>query len=180
MSSFLQCIESAQLHSVSQKGSFFTWSNDRKDDWLVMEKLDRALANISWLQVFPFSHTQSLGTAALDHSLSIFNSQFELKTMKQKKFEDFWYLSKECDVIIQQSWNKKDRGSPNSSLICKLRRSIDALSDWSKLNVRNLAFKIKELESKLVSLSASISSLTPLFDHILKELSETKHQLEFL
>ena len=62
MSSFLQCVESAQLLSITQKGASFTWSNNRKEDWLVMEKLDRALSNTVWTQR---SHSRILNLLAL-------------------------------------------------------------------------------------------------------------------
>ena len=145
MSSFLHCIETAQLHPITQKGASFTWTNNHKDDWLVMEKLDRALSNNLWLQTFPFSHTHSLGIAASDHSPLIFNSEFSLKPMKQRKFELFWLLSKECEDIIRYNWNQEARGSPSFDFKCKLQRTLDALYAWSRSSIGNFSHKIKRV-----------------------------------
>ncbi|KAI9075183.1 hypothetical protein K1719_042914 [Acacia pycnantha] len=44
------------LIDLSQSGLAFTWSNNRSGSNLVlMERLDRAFCNISWMQSFPLS-----------------------------------------------------------------------------------------------------------------------------
>ncbi|KAI9128354.1 hypothetical protein K1719_001347 [Acacia pycnantha] len=46
MSRFLNCIDHCNLIHLNQKGPKFTWTNNRKDAGLTMEKLDMAFGNL--------------------------------------------------------------------------------------------------------------------------------------
>ena len=62
MRDFSEAIEAANLGDLGYSGHIFTWSNGRKGDEEVCERLDRALVNEEWRKMYP--------TAIVSHEIS--------------------------------------------------------------------------------------------------------------
>ena len=61
-------MDNNDLLDLGYTGNSFTWENRRDDDILIQERLDRAIGNYEWLQLFPDSivtHEPKIGS---DHS----------------------------------------------------------------------------------------------------------------
>jgi len=55
MKDFQQIVNYCSITDMSSQGPLFTWCNKREND-LIMKKLDRVLINDVWLQTFPQSY----------------------------------------------------------------------------------------------------------------------------
>lgn len=66
---FRDCINNNNLTDLGFKGSKYTWTNKKyRNMWaLILERLDRCLANKSWINSFPDSTVTHLARTHSDH-----------------------------------------------------------------------------------------------------------------
>ncbi|KAL6190587.1 hypothetical protein ACLB2K_036981 [Fragaria x ananassa] len=60
MHNFVRFLNYINVTSLLAEGLPFTWSNNHQDQTIIFEKLDRVVANPSWLQIFPFACVENL------------------------------------------------------------------------------------------------------------------------
>lgn len=61
-------VDAAGLIDLGYNGCPFTWTNARDGAALIKERLDRALVNSPWLQVFPYTKVHHLPRTYSDHA----------------------------------------------------------------------------------------------------------------
>jgi len=66
MRRFRRAIDSMQLEEIHLHGRLFTWSNERRRP--TFERIDRAFANIQWLDLFSSHHLRTLSSDCSDHA----------------------------------------------------------------------------------------------------------------
>uniref|UniRef100_A0A803NJ73 Uncharacterized protein n=1 Tax=Cannabis sativa TaxID=3483 RepID=A0A803NJ73_CANSA len=67
-SSFKDCIVVCNLEDVKFGGSFFTWNNKQKGEDRIYSKIDRVMANQSWMESFPNAEALFLNEGLFDHT----------------------------------------------------------------------------------------------------------------
>uniref|UniRef100_A0A803NIW6 DUF4283 domain-containing protein n=1 Tax=Cannabis sativa TaxID=3483 RepID=A0A803NIW6_CANSA len=68
---FKDCIMACQLEDVKFGGSYFTWSNKQQVDDRIYSKIDRVLANQSWLNEYPYAEAIFSPESLFDHTPAI-------------------------------------------------------------------------------------------------------------
>ena len=68
MKGFVDTINWCGLREVSFSGPEFTWLYQRADDVQIRQRLDRALATMDWLNLFPTEKLFHLTSSASNHS----------------------------------------------------------------------------------------------------------------
>ena len=137
-------------------------------------------ANQQWVSLHPLSFVDTLAIAASDHSPIIVNTMLSKPKGRQLKFESYWYSFPQCMDIINSCWANSFNGSSSFNLQCKLQSTLSTLHSWSKEQVGNIPHRIKDLEEKITAISSSISLDDLEYWQIGTELSNLKHELEFL
>lgn len=64
---FLKCLNYCSLVDLGYCGSKFTWTNKRKIGDLILERIDRVIANYEWLTLFSEAHILHLPRTHSDH-----------------------------------------------------------------------------------------------------------------
>ncbi|PWA67820.1 hypothetical protein CTI12_AA315780 [Artemisia annua] len=67
MTSFLDAYNFCNLEDMSACGVKYTWSNKRRGEANVKKRLDRFLANLDWLELYPVASFQNLARVSSDH-----------------------------------------------------------------------------------------------------------------
>lgn len=75
---FRSMVEECGLYNVSFQGQKFTWTGIREGE-VIRERLDRALVNFEWLQVFPRCQGFNLNAVGSDHSPIILWTKFLIR-----------------------------------------------------------------------------------------------------
>ncbi|KAF7113154.1 hypothetical protein RHSIM_RhsimUnG0155100 [Rhododendron simsii] len=104
ISSFNNFLNDCGLLDLGFKGQRFTWRNNRTGDAVVMERLDKAYANIDWREDFPQAmvfHEPAIGS---DHSPILLSTEEPLKIHRQFRFGSMWTAEEECGDIIGSHW----------------------------------------------------------------------------
>ena len=67
MEEFLYALEDAQLNDLGFKGPKFTWNNGRPERDHTIERLDKAVANLEWFDMWRDASVEVNGCCSSDH-----------------------------------------------------------------------------------------------------------------
>lgn len=138
---FKNFLASKNMEELPQKGSKFTWCNNRITG-TVHDKLDRCIANWEWRKIYPNATVTALVPITSDHSPLIINaSPSDHHKMRSFKFEPYWAEHEEFTTIIQQSW--KQNGENITTNLSNIRANLE---EWSKQTFKRADIKIKQLK----------------------------------
>lgn len=131
---FNKCIEDIEMEDLNSKGLRFTWSNKQAGAGHCSCRLDRALVNSYWQNVFTESEVAVLVPGVSDHSPLLVSVLPYKGGRKPFKFFNFWMNHKKFSPLLIQSWNcPMDKvGSPTFILYEKLRRLKTCLRNFNE------------------------------------------------
>lgn len=157
---FANFLNQKSLIEIPSSGNWFTWTNNRKFDDVVWERLDRAICNFEWINWLPHTYYEVLPTAS-DHSPILIHMEQQHHAKKRYfKFEAMWTKHESCKDVIKNAWNTTTQGSAAYKLISKQKNTAKNLSQWNKSVFGNITSQIRELEQQLKILQSNLSDPT--------------------
>ncbi|XP_029145233.2 uncharacterized protein [Arachis hypogaea] len=128
----------------------FTWSNRRKGDELIQERLDRFLVGVDWQRLYPNATVLRLSESGSDHSplLLDFNPRTE-RSKHRFKFQERWCSNDEIRQIVREVWHEQIDGSAMYILAQKLKRCRHKIVRWQQEYRSNSKVEIDLLQSEL-------------------------------
>jgi hypothetical protein len=145
---FRDAVVDAGLLDIEMSGYPFTWFKSLGTARAVEEKLDRALANEVWCNMFIHAKLECLTTTASDHYpllLSWEHQHTQNKPPKQFKFENSWLIEPNFMQFVHQQWNSY----ANNIVTQKLNFCAKDLSRWSAENSQSTRKDIEKYRRKL-------------------------------
>ena len=142
-------------------GDHFSWAGQRGTH-LVRCCLDRTMANGSWFDLFPVSHTEYLEMGESDHRTIITFMSAERETPRRFFKYDNRMLHKEgFKDSVRRGWC----GMGQSQLVRipltqRISRCLQHISQWKRLNKNNAEERISFLRNKLDNAVTSTSFST--------------------
>jgi hypothetical protein len=156
---FKECLDDCGLSDLGYSGPKFTWTNKQESDSNVRVRLDRAVANGSFTQLFDDCHVENVITTTSDHYaivLSLKNYQNEATSRPVQmgfKYEAAWLRSPDYNQVLEAAWNDDpDRVASLQGTWSTLHRVATSLAQWSKDTFNSVRKKIQKLERRLKSL----------------------------
>ncbi|XP_059446454.1 uncharacterized protein LOC132178000 [Corylus avellana] len=157
MEAFWTALEECNLGDLGYSGPKFTWSNKRQDDTYSQERLDRAVGNRGWCDMYKSARVLVMAARASDHNpifVSFSNKQpWCTKGRRGFKFEASWIPDEECGAIINESW---EGGETDGEAMKKVRRGLERcksrLKWWSRKKFGKNENLIKEKTEVLANL----------------------------
>ncbi|XP_026397473.1 uncharacterized protein LOC113292854 [Papaver somniferum] len=130
---FLNKIEAANLTDLGYTKCPFTWTNRRNGIHLTEQRLDKGLANESWLDLYPNSTISDLAAIGSDHNPILLNTNPSW-TPGHIPFKFFgpWLDHKYYKTIIEECWKTNHKGSLAIKIYRKLRDVKITLKRWNK------------------------------------------------
>ncbi|MBA0731346.1 hypothetical protein Golax_025818, partial [Gossypium laxum] len=94
MELFRETLDICQLSDVGYTGRWFTWERGNLPETNIQERLDRGVANASWISMFPEVRVEHLVHSFSDHCPIFVNTNKEDKWERtnQFKFEAWWIM----------------------------------------------------------------------------------------
>jgi hypothetical protein len=138
-----EALEACHLGDLGFSGSQFTWSNRRSDGSFTRERLDRAVADPEWCNIFPRVSVLVLAARTSDHSPLIVSSHARIigrvPYKRSFKFEVWWEKDAECAEVINSAWNEDstERGTI-AGIQNNLSQCESALRAWSRRKFGNV------------------------------------------
>ncbi|XP_057444455.1 uncharacterized protein LOC130736669 [Lotus japonicus] len=120
-----EALSECQLMEVAYAGYRFTWSNKRKAPHNIQERLDYALVNERWLDLWPISDVTHLPRHRSDHNLILLFCGTRRRSeprgrVHMFRFEEVWLQSgDECTSVVANAWN-----STGPDLVSKLSEGL--------------------------------------------------------
>jgi len=161
---FQLTLEDCGLSDLGFFGPKFTWRNNREGDDYIEERIDRAVANSSWLTRFTWHSIEVMDAITSDHNpiLLKFNEDAPVTCPSRtgrygKKFEASWTFDPEWKQVMSDSWvgNFAAR-SPLSRVHKKLLACQHDLSTWSWHKFGNDQIRLQQKNKELILLQSRV------------------------
>jgi hypothetical protein len=133
----------------------FTWDNKREGRANVQARLDRATANVSFLEMFPLTQVQHIATEESDHMALLIKIAAEPDSRPQQRsrgfmFEEMWTKHPDYDRMLSEAWeNSNHLGSGTTGLCLRLKEVSADLKKWSYNTFGSVQKEIKKLRAAL-------------------------------
>ncbi|KAK9028753.1 hypothetical protein V6N11_025900 [Hibiscus sabdariffa] len=125
-------MKNSGLIELPIKGGLFTWSNRRKDDDAITERIDKILISSEWSLAYPKVIGILEAAVASDHNLILLQIEgLKKKRRRAFKFESRWLLEEECHSNVREVWERRQNCPGHLKLNRKLISTKDKLKKWS-------------------------------------------------
>ncbi|XP_044497608.1 uncharacterized protein LOC123219676 [Mangifera indica] len=170
-----KCCEEANLEDLRYMGNQLTWSNCSEGHRRIACKLDRALVNEQWKDVFEESFAMFLNHSISDHSPCIVTCGGGVRRRRVPfKFYNMWATHDNFLNIVRESWQEDVEGSPMYKLISKLKRLKKVLRRLNKEGFWRISEKVEEAKGRLEDVQNRLQS-SPLNEDLAKEEKAVQH-----
>ncbi|XP_057249105.1 uncharacterized protein LOC104906541 [Beta vulgaris subsp. vulgaris] len=140
----VECIELPFL------GSGFTWKKKRSGPDNILERLDKGVANLDFLNVFPNVKVQHHAFTSSDHcQVSVKLDILQGRKSPPFRFDKAWTTRKDFEVIIKKAWSTRFHGSYMFCLTKKCKLLKEKAKNWATTRFGNVIRQLKVVESKL-------------------------------
>uniref|UniRef100_A0A803PQY4 Reverse transcriptase domain-containing protein n=1 Tax=Cannabis sativa TaxID=3483 RepID=A0A803PQY4_CANSA len=130
---FRECTIKCQLEDVKYGGSYFTWNNRQQGDDRIYSKIDRVMANPSWLNMYPIAEALFLQEGLFDHTPVILTVYPSLPSgRKPFKYFRMWLSSPHYQKQVADSWKGSVVGTKMYQIVTKLKRLKPVLTAINK------------------------------------------------
>ncbi|XP_020992689.1 uncharacterized protein LOC110278775 [Arachis duranensis] len=150
---FNSFIDDNFLIDIGMVGRPFTWSNRRRGDELIQERLDRFLVGVDWQQLYPNATVLRLSESGSDHAPLLLDSNLRTERSKHRfKFQERWCSNDEIRQIVKEVWHEQIDGSAMYILAQKIKRCRHKIVKWQQEHRSNSKVEIDLLQSELEEL----------------------------
>ncbi|GER31074.1 RNA-directed DNA polymerase-like protein [Striga asiatica] len=147
---FNQFIFRMEMCEVDQKGSFFTWGNNRSSGDYIEERLDKVFVSFEWMAIFPNMEVSNFFRTASDHNDILFDTEKDaFKHHRRFQFNSHWLKLQGIQEAVEAGWQGIVEGTAMYQVHQKVKNTRMALLAWHKPIHRNSATTIKELTTKM-------------------------------
>lgn len=164
MISFRNVLYQLEVFDLRYTGPLHTWSNKSPSN-PTAEKLDRLLANHSWISLYPNSHASFLPPEFSDHSPCLLDLSVPLPIAGTRPFKFYNYLTKHHNFTqtIAAAWEQAGGYATNLSALCyKLRKIKGDLKALNRSNFSNIQERVRETNCLLQVVQVqALTSPTP-------------------
>ncbi|KAG2724730.1 hypothetical protein I3760_01G030900 [Carya illinoinensis] len=161
------------------EGKQLSWCNGQHGLSHSWAKLDRVLANNSFVSKFGGATARFLNRRTLDHSPIVFQLSKEFKRYGPApfRFQNMWTPHDDFLTTVSRSWDERiDAGSGFLVLAGKLKRLKVALRVWNKESFGRVKGHIHALEERVEVLEESLQQ--EFSSSVDAELGSTKSELD--
>ncbi|KAL9688574.1 hypothetical protein QQ045_032997 [Rhodiola kirilowii] len=154
MNNFKDCLNYYELTDLGFNGGKYTYSNRRVGDREVKARLDRAVANRAWREMFPYAGVKHIFANSSDHTPILLSTVKKRRATKERilRFEPMWIRHGEFKEIVRNCWNALPRECPTKE---RLSYCMQQLYKWSGATFGNVKRRIDKLKEEIQKLRSS-------------------------
>lgn len=156
---FRECLEDCQLVDLGFCGPKFTWNNRQQGASNIRVRLDRAVANGQFTQLYDDVQVENIITTSSDHfvvhlAISKHGERRQRETTAHRfRYEAAWCRAPDYLERVEKSWADGSAGPRNlKTTWTKLSEMAKSLSEWSKNSFGSPRKEINKLEKRLLRL----------------------------
>ncbi|XP_074283489.1 uncharacterized protein LOC141608037 [Silene latifolia] len=157
MEHFQECVSLCCMEDTIATGALFTWSNKQEATDRVYSRLDRAMGNLEWMNLFGDYIAHFHPEGLFDHCpCTLVDKRFDIGGKKSFKYFNMWGSSDCFKDSVKNIWDRVYPGNRMFNVVKKLKALKPAVKDINK-------HCFSDIEN-----TTSIASLA--LEHIQKEL----------
>ncbi|XP_075655009.1 uncharacterized protein LOC142625198 [Castanea sativa] len=150
MKAFRDVLDEVGLKDLGYVGKKFTWKGHRHDG-LVLERLDRVVANNQWLSLNPGTKVQHLHSNSSDHQAIIVKPKGIIPRPNHPlKFEQIWLRDRRHSDTVTSAWGLPLMGATMPEAAGKIQTCGVKLTKWSKNSFGSIRKLLEERKKLLV------------------------------
>ncbi|KAL0399728.1 UNVERIFIED_CONTAM: hypothetical protein Sradi_2316100 [Sesamum radiatum] len=176
---FRQALTACDLHDIGCTGDLFTWSNRQLAPYTVYERLDRAVANIGWSQLYPEASVSHLPQTCSDHKALLISLVTRVECLQKWsrpwRFEAAWLQSDQCEKVVTDGWDVCLGDIRTGGIADRLASCQQHLKRWNHQVFKVDRNRIQLLEDRLHSLLSG-----PITQQSQEESSQIRKEIEGL
>lgn len=165
ISEFRGVVDFLELKDLGCSGHPFTWSK-RRSEGFVEERLDKALANDEWIDLFPSFRVRNMVWDSSDHKPIVVKACKYISYVdravpwdsKPFKFEAKWLHVEGFKDVVSQAWEDSSR-SCFGDWSSKVEKCVRMLHKWGSQTFKAIHKRLRWLLKRLKRLRAMIQSL---------------------
>ncbi|XP_062088959.1 uncharacterized protein LOC133795527 [Humulus lupulus] len=144
----VQWLADAHVEPLRSVGSYFTWTNNQNGAARIYSKIDHALMNEKWIDLFPQSTPVFRWETISDHCSCIVKIQpLEKMGLKLFRFYNYWTKHHDFHDLVLYSWRSPIRATGIKAIFLKLLRLKHCLKVFNRDRIGDLKanyYKAKE------------------------------------
>ncbi|KAL6190194.1 hypothetical protein ACLB2K_036592 [Fragaria x ananassa] len=146
MLNFCEFLNNSGLVSLKASGLPFTWTNKHVDDSVIFERLDRAVVNSNFLNMFPNAILENLPIISSDHGPIYLNlSPPKKRVPRPFKFEAIWFSHPSFSSLVDRVWNKNLETNPLLNFVTIAGQFAQVVKTWNKTEFGSLFKRMEDL-----------------------------------
>ncbi|XP_020272640.1 uncharacterized protein LOC109847811 [Asparagus officinalis] len=169
---FTNFIKDCDLSQLKTIGCYYTWNNKQDPVSRVWSRLDRTLANDSWINLYNSSQAEYLLPSFSDHSPALITiKEDKIQGKKPFKFFKMWINHDKFLPTVSGIWKTKIRGFKMFAVYSKLKHLKGELKELNKKNFNNISEQVVRAWHKLEEAQRSLQA-APLNPEFIKHEKE--------
>lgn len=129
---FRNVLEECRLNDLGFIGRWFMWERSHFQSTNIRERLDRGVANLDWINLFPMYLVEHLAHTISNYCLIFLDTIGKMCYGKSKwnllfRFEVKWCLEQSFEESVRKAW-----ADPNMSVPAKLTKAGHLFKSWSR------------------------------------------------
>ena len=155
MFEFKNYLNACSMIDLGFFGPKFTWSNCHDVSSLIMERLDRALANPDWRILFPEATVSHLTRTHSDHCPILLTLCPIIPHVLPRpfRFENIWLSHSDFPKIVDQAW-----AVPSNNLSSTFATFTSLVTDWNKREFGNIFHRKNRILARLNGIQCALAS----------------------
>lgn len=147
LQAFHDVLSECELQDMGFTGDLYTWQRGQ-----IRERLDRAVANIQWSNMFPQSAVINSEMTRSDHRPIVMDTQYLAPTQggrSKKRFEARWLQEDTVEEMIKASWARAKARGVGSTFLEKVNDVHQDLHKWDKEVLKKPEKRMADLKREL-------------------------------
>jgi hypothetical protein len=159
MTNFRDMVDSCHLLDLGFSGPTFTWCNRQGGASFIKERLDRAMANSKWCDLFPSQQVCILAARSSDHAPLLLSLQgsgnFRRSGYQRFHYETGWQKNERVREVIRKVWRVKATSRDAWGAVkTKLNNSRRGLLRWKRCQPYHPEVALQEKTAAIQTLQA--------------------------
>jgi hypothetical protein len=152
---FRNCLNACNMIDLGFSGPKYSWSNCHDMNSLIMERLDRVLANPDWRILFPEASVTHLTRTHFDHCPVLLNLCSNIPCMLSRpfRFESIWFSHVDFPSVVEKVW-----ATPVLNLSITFSIFAALVSAWNKSKFGNIFHRKKHILARLNGVQCALTS----------------------
>ncbi|MBA0753339.1 hypothetical protein Gogos_021872, partial [Gossypium gossypioides] len=177
MREFRRVFKDCCLKDLGFIGRWFTWEQGRFASTNIKERLDRGVASLNWLNLFPGYHLEHLSHSFSDHCPLLLDTLSAVGNCQSSygkifRFEAKWCLDSSFEGMVKRWWEEESGGILN-----KFEKMGQYMMKWSTVNRTKEKRNRLNLEDRLMDLYNQDPENNIILVQVIKPTWSTVNQL---